>query len=240
MPPFDGHSGKDHPAWWSGAQAQEAGPEARETQRVVRIEAEREELSSHLAPHLRSADRRPQTGRVLPAHEKQRQGARGLPRNANEPEGDGPAHDCVRVAAHRNPVDLQVDARPSDPSPRNQSPGRPHLLTARLRSPERAYRPSDSVADRFAGVSDGFSRPRGASSVPPVSDRPFRSLRRGAALACRGMGRAARRRHVARTGDERTLYIHRHLGCPRICAGAAIATLEQPSSVSCHLFAGLR
>src|SRR5262249_53608830 len=35
--------------------AQDAGPEAGETERVVRIEAEREEVTSHSAPHLRSA-----------------------------------------------------------------------------------------------------------------------------------------------------------------------------------------
>ena len=48
--------------------AQDAGPEARETERVVRIEAEREEVRSHPAPHLRSADSQPQTGHVLLAH----------------------------------------------------------------------------------------------------------------------------------------------------------------------------
>src|SRR5258707_5572365 len=53
--------------------AQDAGPEARETERVVRIEAEREEVTSHSAPHLRSADSKPQTRHVLRAHrEKQR------------------------------------------------------------------------------------------------------------------------------------------------------------------------
>src|SRR6266498_4234428 len=36
--------------------AQDAGPEARETERVVRIEAERKKVRSHPAPHLRSAD----------------------------------------------------------------------------------------------------------------------------------------------------------------------------------------
>src|SRR5258708_5157052 len=36
--------------------AQDPGPEARETERVVRIEAEREQMTSHCAPHLRSAD----------------------------------------------------------------------------------------------------------------------------------------------------------------------------------------
>jgi hypothetical protein len=48
--------------------AQDAGPEARETERVVRIEAEREEVTSHSAPHLRSADSRPLTGHALRAH----------------------------------------------------------------------------------------------------------------------------------------------------------------------------
>jgi hypothetical protein len=53
--------------------AQDAGPEARETERVVRIEAEREELTSHSVPHLRSAAFNPMTGRVIRAQkEKQR------------------------------------------------------------------------------------------------------------------------------------------------------------------------
>jgi hypothetical protein len=41
--------------------AQDAGPEARETDRVVRIKTQREELRSHRSPHLRSADSRPLT-----------------------------------------------------------------------------------------------------------------------------------------------------------------------------------
>src|SRR5215510_7294403 len=48
--------------------AQDAAPEARETERVVRIEAEREEVTSHSAPHLRSADSKSQTARVLRAN----------------------------------------------------------------------------------------------------------------------------------------------------------------------------
>src|SRR5262245_19671377 len=36
--------------------AEDAGPEARETEGVVRVEAEREEVTSHSAQHLRSAD----------------------------------------------------------------------------------------------------------------------------------------------------------------------------------------
>ena len=50
--------------------SQDVGPEARETERVVRIEAEREEVRSHPAPHLRSADSQPQTGHVLLGHEE--------------------------------------------------------------------------------------------------------------------------------------------------------------------------
>jgi HAMP domain-containing protein len=49
--------------------AQDAGPKPRETGRVVRIEAEREEVRSHPAPHLRSADSQPQPGTALPAQE---------------------------------------------------------------------------------------------------------------------------------------------------------------------------
>src|SRR5215475_13397838 len=48
--------------------AQDASPEACETERVVRIEAEREEVTSHSAPHLRSADSKSQTARVLRAN----------------------------------------------------------------------------------------------------------------------------------------------------------------------------
>src|SRR5258708_40030276 len=50
--------------------AQDTGPEARDPQRVVRIEAEREEVTGHSAPHLRSADLKPQTGHVLRAHKE--------------------------------------------------------------------------------------------------------------------------------------------------------------------------
>jgi len=52
--------------------AQDAGPEARETERVVRIEAERDELRSHSSPHLRSANSQAQPGHALTARGQQR------------------------------------------------------------------------------------------------------------------------------------------------------------------------
>jgi DNA-binding transcriptional regulator YiaG len=49
--------------------AQHAAPEARETDRAVGIKAEREQVTRHSAPHLRSADLEPQTGhRLLDEH----------------------------------------------------------------------------------------------------------------------------------------------------------------------------
>ncbi len=50
--------------------AQDAGPETRQKERIVRIETEREEVTRHPAPHLRPADSQPQTGHVLRAHEE--------------------------------------------------------------------------------------------------------------------------------------------------------------------------
>src|SRR3954463_9176571 len=50
--------------------AQDAGPEARQTERVVRIEAERDKAARHPASHLRSADSQPQRGHGLPAMRK--------------------------------------------------------------------------------------------------------------------------------------------------------------------------
>jgi len=50
--------------------AQHAAPEARQTGRVIRIEAERQELTSHPAPHLRFADPKPQTGTSSAPREK--------------------------------------------------------------------------------------------------------------------------------------------------------------------------
>ena len=47
---------------------QDAGPEARETERVVRIEGECNQVTSQFVPHFQSADPRPQKAHVLRAH----------------------------------------------------------------------------------------------------------------------------------------------------------------------------
>src|SRR6266511_3016113 len=94
---------------------QDAGPEARETQRVVRIEAHREEVSSHPAPHLRSADPQPQAGHVLPAMRKATAkalegcDATRISQRATLPR----TIVCAGNVAHRNLVVLQVDVHPA-------------------------------------------------------------------------------------------------------------------------------
>jgi hypothetical protein len=52
--------------------AQHPAPKARETDRPVRSEADREQATSHSAPHLRPGDSTPQTGHVVAPAEKTR------------------------------------------------------------------------------------------------------------------------------------------------------------------------
>jgi hypothetical protein len=94
-------------------------------------------------------------------------GARGLPRNAHESEGDAPAHDRVCVAAHRDLVGLQVDVHSA-----GASEHRPLAGDVRRRLP-RPGQPLRQTGVEAAGSPDPRRRRATGRTPAPPLPRPL-------------------------------------------------------------------